>query len=92
MQLVGAKSGFIQKPFLIRSILNGVLGGILSSVLLYFLMNYANSKIEDLETLQETDKILILFTALLVIGGIIGLFSTYRSVRKYLKMSLDELY
>ncbi|MEQ8924720.1 MAG: permease-like cell division protein FtsX [Fulvivirga sp.] len=92
MQLVGATSGFIQKPFLIRSIFNGVLAGVLSSALLYFLMNFANSRIQDLETLQETDKILILFTSLLVIGGIIGLLSTYRSVRKYLKMSLDELY
>ncbi|QSE96853.1 cell division protein FtsX [Fulvivirga lutea] len=92
MQLVGATSGFIQRPFLMRSIFNGILAGILSSVLLYSLMNFANSKIQDLETLQEIDKILILFMSLLVIGGVIGLLSTYRSVRKYLKMSLDELY
>lgn len=92
MQLVGAKSGFIQKPFLLRSLFNGILSGVLASALLYALMRYAYTKIEDLQTLQEVDKTVLLFGLLLTIGAVIGLFSTYRAIRKYLRMSLDELY
>ncbi len=92
MQLVGAKSSFIQRPFLVRSITNGILAGVLASGLLVGLMHFANTKIEDLSTLQEIDKIAILFLFLLVIGALIGFFSTFRAIRKYIKMSLDELY
>jgi cell division transport system permease protein len=34
----------------------------------------------------------MLFIALILIGITITVFSTYRSVRKYLRMKLDELY
>jgi len=92
MQLVGAKSGFIQKPFLLRATGHGVLAGLLASIVLFGLMNFANQKVDDLSNLQETDKILILFGGLLIVGGVIGFFSTYRAIKKYLRMSLDELY
>lgn len=92
MQLVGAKAQFIQKPFLVRALLYGILAGAIASGALYGLMNFANTKIEDLATLQEGNKIIILFGVLLLLGAIIGFSSTYRAINKYLKMSLDELY
>lgn len=92
MQLVGAKASFIQKPFLLRAALHGILAGLLASAFLYLLMNFANKKIEDLQALQEPDKIFILFAILLVLGAFIGFSSTYRAINKYLKLSLDELY
>jgi cell division transport system permease protein len=92
MQLVGAKSSFIRRPFLLRSILLGFISGIVSSILLFSLMRYANSLIEELASLQDMNKIFILFAGLLVIGMIIGYFSTWRAINKYLKMSLDDLY
>lgn len=92
MQLVGAKAQFIQKPFLLRAFFYGILGGIIASGALYGLMNFANTKIEDLITLQETTNIIILFGLLLLLGGLIGFSSTYSAINKYLKMSLDELY
>jgi len=92
MQLVGAKSTFIRRPFLMRSVMYGLISGILSCALLYGLMKYANSMIEELASLQDLNKILILFATLLIIGMIIGYFSTWRAINKYLKMSLDDLY
>lgn len=92
MQLVGATAAFIQRPFLYRAALHGLLAGILASLLLIILMHYANNEIENLSTLQDPQKILYLFVGLLLLGAVIGFLSTFRSVRKYLKMSLDELY
>lgn len=92
MQLVGAKSGFIRRPFLLRSVMYGLISGLVSSAFLYGLMKYANSVIEELASLQDLNKILILFAGLLIFGMIIGYFSTLRAINKYLKMSLDDLY
>jgi cell division transport system permease protein len=92
MQLVGAKKWFIQKPFLFRSLAYGILSGILASISIWILIQYANKNIEDLMLLQNNDQIVLLMGSLLIVGAIIGVVSTYFSIRKYLKMSLDELY
>jgi cell division transport system permease protein len=92
MQLVGAKPNFILKPFLLRSSMYGFIGGVLSAVGLYTIMNYAYREIEELKMLSDVNSTLILFAALLVLGILIGVFSTYRAISKYIKMSLDDLY
>lgn len=92
MQLVGATSNFIRRPFLTRSVLYGFIAGAISSLLLFGILYYANMKIEDLSQLQDSQSLTILFTALVVLGMMVGYFSTFHAVRKYLNMSLDELY
>jgi cell division transport system permease protein len=92
MQLVGATGAFIQKPFLWRSLSHGLLAGVLASVVLFALLEYAMVKIPNLDTISDLNKVLLLFSTLVFVGGAIGFFSTFRAIRKYLKMSLDELY
>ncbi len=92
MQLVGAKRGFIRKPFLSRAILHGLLSGVLASGLLFLFINYANNKVEELKILQIQEKIVILYAVLVLFGAIVGYFSTLMAINKYLKLSLDELY
>jgi len=92
MQLVGAKSSFIQWPFLRRSIIHGLLSGIFASLILYNILIYANEKIDGLAELQNNLELIFVFISISALGGIIGFFSTFRSVKRYLKMSLDELY
>lgn len=92
MQLVGAKKWFIQKPFLVRSIGYGLLAGIITSLLLWLLSNYAQEKIADLGQLHNQTQFLIMLTILTAIGIVVAFFSTFFSINKYLRMSLDELY
>lgn len=92
MQLVGATSGFIRKPFLLRATLYGLTGAVIAAGGLFALLQYANSKIENLADLQRPDDLLVLFSGLVVTGMLVGFASTYRAINKYLKMSLDELY
>lgn len=92
MQLVGAKTSFIIKPFVRRAGLHGLIAGIIASSLLYGLLMYVNRVIEGLAKLQSSEELLILGGLLLALGLSIGIFSTYKAVKKYLKMSLDELY
>ena len=92
MQLVGATRGFIQRPFIVRSMYHGTIAGILAAVLLYILLQYSYNWVEGLKMLEEPDKIYILLGSLLIIGALIGVLSTFRAVNKYLNLSLDELY
>jgi cell division transport system permease protein len=92
MQLVGATRSFIQKPFLAKSILYGLIGGIVSSGLLVGVVMYANRRIPELAAIQNNDRILIVLGGLVALGIFVALLSTYRAVSKYLQLSLDELY
>jgi cell division transport system permease protein len=92
MQLVGATSFFIQRPFLNRAAWQGMISGIIASILIFALTQYAYLEVSELKLLRNDEQTYILMGALIVIGLIIGFLSSYRAVRKYLRMSLDELY
>jgi cell division transport system permease protein len=92
MQLVGARRWFIQRPFLLRACLHGLLAGLVAAGLLLGLISFANKKVEDLRLIQNTEGITFLLGALLILGIFVAVAATYRSVSKYLKLSLDELY
>jgi cell division transport system permease protein len=92
MQLVGARSWFIQRPFLYRAGLHGLIAGVISSALLILLLSFATRRVEDLELIQNNNRLMLLLASLLVVGMVVAILSTYRAVSKYLKLSLDELY
>jgi cell division transport system permease protein len=92
MQLVGATKWFIQRPFLFRAAGYGLLGGSVASGLLWLLTNYAQQRIPDLKALHQQQEFASLLLFLLAIGMILTVTSTLLSIRKYLRMSLDELY
>jgi cell division transport system permease protein len=92
MQLVGAKNWFIQRPFLMRAAGYGLLSGGAAGLILYLLSDYAKKEITDLSLLHNQDQFLILLSILLVLGIVVAVSSTYFSIQKYLRMSLDQLY
>lgn len=92
MQLVGARSSFIQRPFLLRAAMYGLLAGVIAAGLIYLGTYYAYGKVAQLEQLHDQRLFLILLGALLITGTLIAVISTFVSIRRYLKMSLDELY
>ncbi|MBN8578312.1 MAG: ABC transporter permease [Cytophagales bacterium] len=92
MQLVGARSWFIQLPFLYRASLHGLLSGVLAAALLVGLIHFATTRVADLALIQNNQRLLALLILLVGLGVLVAVFSTYRAVSKYLKLSLDELF
>jgi len=92
MQLVGAKKWFILRPFLIRASGYGLFAGVIASVSLWSLTKYAQKNIEDLSILHNQNQFLTLLTILLMMGIVVAVLSTFFSIRRYLRMSLDQLY
>lgn len=92
MQMVGATRSFISKPMSIRAILNGAIAAIIAIALIYGLILVFENFLPYLRDLRDNTRLLLLFGLLLILGIGISLFSTNRSVVKYLKMKLDDLY
>lgn len=92
MQLVGATPAFIQRPFLNRATWQGLVSGLLASFMLLGLLQYAYYQINELYVLRDEFQIGVLLLFLIILGSILGFISSYRAIKKYLGMSLDELY
>lgn len=92
MQMVGATQGFIAKPLNIRALINGLISSGIAILLLFSLIGWAESQFPQLKVIRNMSHTLILFGGITVLGVGISVLSTYRSVLKYLKMKLDELY
>jgi len=92
MQMVGATRSFIARPMNVRAVINGALSAIIAIIFIYAVMMLSELRLPYLRDLRDNYKLIMLFVFLIILGISITLFSTYRSVVKYLKMKLDELY
>lgn len=92
MQMVGATRWFIVKPMDIRAIINGLISAAIAILLLFALIKWSESQFTQLSALHNTGMLITLFGGMILVGVAISLFSTHRSVMKYLKMKLDDLY
>ncbi len=92
MQMVGATRYFISRPFDKRAILNGLISGVISVIGLWIVISFAESWFPPVRALREPGLLAVLVIGMLVVGILISLLSTHRSVVKYLKMHVDDLY
>ncbi|HRI22844.1 MAG TPA: hypothetical protein PLA68_17920, partial [Panacibacter sp.] len=92
MQMVGATRSFIAKPMDIRAVINGLISSGIAIAILFALIQWMENLIPELKAIRDTNLTIILFGGLILLGVGISVYSTHRSVIKYLKMKLDDLY
>jgi cell division transport system permease protein len=92
MQLVGATKGFIRKPFLLYGIWHGLLGALISIVILIGTLYLANKQIPDLVILQSPIEFGMVFLGIIILGIFISAFSTFLAVNKFLRLKIYDLY
>jgi cell division transport system permease protein len=81
MRLVGATERFIKRPFLVEGMIQGFFGASVSSLFMFYgiklIKNYVYPYIEYHSGV---------FVGLILFGMIVGFFSAYLSVGKYMKI------
>lgn len=92
MYLVGATRSFISKPFIFKGVRQGIIAGIIASILLVGLLAISTRFIPDLLQLQDENLLLILFSAIVLVGVIISAFSAMLAVLRFLRLKTSDLY
>jgi cell division transport system permease protein len=92
MQMVGATRSFIARPMNIRAVVNGLISGVIAVLLLFMIILWAETYFPELKKIRDLKLTSILFGGMILVGITISVFSTHRSILKYLKMKLDDLY
>jgi cell division transport system permease protein len=91
MRLVGATPGFIRKPFIKYSIINGLFASVLAILMLTAALYFLETGLGLGQILTRHDFVFV-FAALLVADILISLIAAYLAVNKYLRMERGKLY
>lgn len=92
MKLVGATNGFIRWPFFVEGLLLGVLGSIIPIVLIatgyHYVINNVSGKTSFyfVDLLPFNPFIWQLSAIIVLFGGVIGMWGSVMSIRKFLKV------
>lgn len=90
--MVGATRKFIARPFIKRSVINGIISGLLAALAIFGIRTAVEGWIPELKTISNNSQLLLLCLGIILLGVLISYISTSRAVVKYLKTQLDDLY
>ena len=92
MQLVGATSGFIMRPFIWYNLISGLFAAIFAILMLTGTIYYLQSELRDFIQITNVPTLVIVFGSVLIAGFLLSVSATYISVNMYLRMRVDKLY
>lgn len=92
MQLVGATSGFIRRPFIRYNVASGIVAAVLAVGMLTGVLYYVQRDFPGFIDLLDIRSLLIVFGAVLALGICLSFVATCFAVNKYLRMDADKLY
>ena len=92
MQMVGATRWFIAKPINQRAIINGVVASVIAIAAVLGTVYMVENLVPSFKVLHDNVGLMWISIVILFLGVTITLVSTHRSVIKYLRMKLDDLY
>ena len=92
MRLVGATDNFIQKPFIIKGVYQGIYSSIFAIFMLIGAIQLVQSDTANMLNINDLKIIGIIFILVFISGLILSVFSTFFAVRRYTRLKENELY
>lgn len=93
MQLVGATHWFIQKPFMKKGLYFGMLAAVFALAILSGILYYFHEPLADvIEILAENNHFILLIVSVLCTGLLVSWLATAYAVRRFIRISQNDLY
>jgi len=92
MQLVGATSRFIRKPFIIQAIIQGLVSSLIGLSLTMTIFYALDNTIDTVDLTYSVSSFLLLALGVFAFGLILTIISTWFALNNYLRKKLDDLY
>ena len=92
MKLVGARWGFIRRPFLLHNMWIGLAAGIIADGLLAAAIYMLQQRAPELTALLPARELAIVGAAVIAFGMLICTLCAFRSVNRFLRMRNNDLY
>ncbi len=89
MELVGAKRNFIQKPYLVKGLVSGLISSAIAVFGIIAVQNIIAQRLDQTQFCTDNNLLLLI---VIFVGPFISFVSSYFAVHKYLNAEVDELY
>ncbi|MCK9321745.1 MAG: permease-like cell division protein FtsX [Bacteroidales bacterium] len=92
MELVGAKPSFIRRPFLLKGLFFGLIGGLIANVLLFGILFWVSRTFSQIITPENYQIYGMIGLAILIFGILLAFISTFISVFRFMYLRNEKLY
>jgi len=92
MQMVGATKSFIRRPYVWKGIKLGLIGALLSIIVLIYLVYWLDGEWPALNIWEDWVPTAIVLAGVLLFGIIIATISTFFATQRFLNLRTDDLY
>ena len=89
MELVGAKRNFIQRPYLVKGLVSGLISSAIAVLGILAVQNLIAQRLDQTQFCTDNNLLLLI---VIFVGPFISFVSSYFAVQKYLNAEVDELY
>ena len=90
MKLVGASDGFVRWPFVLEGLAQGLVGATLAALIVVWInalfVEWAQGAVPFFGISSGSVNTLLLLPLLILVGVVIGVFGSFVSVRRFLKV------
>lgn len=92
MRLVGATKAFIRRPFLWKSVIQGVVAALLATLMMALIIYFLKKEFVQVTEVFPPESLAMVTAVMLVAGIVICLVSTFFVVGRLVSLSRNELY
>ena len=92
MQLVGATDAFIRRPFVARSVMDGIVSALIAICIMVGALFSLQKQFGNIISLQDLNMISAIFVLMLLLGIILTNISSFFAVNRYLRMQTNDLF
>ena len=92
LPLVGATRGFVRRPFLMESLVNGAVAGVIASAIVAGMLLFGMRLDVSVASLLSWPQACAVMSAMVVTGMVICLIAAVFACNRYLSLGYDDLY
>lgn len=92
MRLVGATRSFIRAPFLVRSVFQGLIAGLLAVLIIISILYFVREQFAQIFNVFEPQMLLAVMGGVVLLGVVICFICTFFVVNRLVSLDNDDLY
>jgi cell division transport system permease protein len=92
MKLVGATAWFIRRPYIIKSVINGIVAALISILLMAGVVAFVKLQFGMTVTMIQPLTGFVVCFIVIILGASLSAVSSYFAVGRYLKMDTNDMY
>ncbi len=92
MRLVGATRSFIRAPFLVRSVFQGLIAGLLAVLIIISILYFVREQFAQIFNVFEPQMLLAVMGGVVLLGVVICFICTFFVVNRLVSLNNDDLY